>query len=370
MSSEATAAIIEKPAEKASALPASITIRDKTITLSHGQVDLLKRTICKGADNDELGLFLNVAQRCGLDPFTRQIHAVKRYDSEAGRETMTIQVGIDGFRLVAERTGEMDGPDGPYWCGPDGVWKDVWLSSEPPVAAKYTIYRKGQAHPYKGIARYDAFVQRRKDGSPNRFWKLMPDHMIAKVAEALALRKAFPADLAGIYTDEEMAQADNGPRKVKATVKSTDSKEGETTAEKGLSLLREKLIQVIKQAAKTKDVLEARKYLKELTGVDHEVDLKEEEIRELGRALEEVKRGAAKVDGGDIVECDEEGKPSGKTLWKKKDKFGREVRKPVETPPKQEPAAPSEEKNAAGNSRKTGPSQPPAEEAEERENLF
>lgn len=367
------AAIIERLEEKDSALPASITIRDKTITLSHGQIELLKRTICKGADNDELALFLNVAQRCGFDPFTRQIHAVKRYDSEAGRESMTIQTGIDGYRLVSERTGQLDGHDGPYWCGADGVWKDVWLTSEPPVAAKYTVHRKGHQYPYKGIARFEAFVQRRKDGAPNRFWKLMPDHMIAKVAEALALRKAFPADLAGIYTDDEMGQADNGSRKEKAAGKPATSGEGETTAEKALSLLRSKLILVIKQTVKTDDVVEARKYLKELTGVEHEVDLREEEVRELGLALEAVKRGVAKVDGGDIVECDEEGKPSGKTLWKKKDKFGREIKKTMDAPAKNAPVA-QEQKKAKMDTKKPvpepEPEKAPENKAPEEENLF
>jgi phage recombination protein Bet len=366
-------AIIEKVEEKASVLPASITIQNRTITLSHSEIELLKRTICKGADNDELGLFLNVAQRCGFDPFTRQIHAVKRYDSDAGREVMTIQTGIDGFRLVAERTGELNGTDGPYWCGADGLWKDVWLTSEPPVAAKYIVYRKGQDHAYTGIARYEAFVQRRKDGAPNRFWKTMADHMLAKVAEAHALRKAFPADLSGIYTDDEMGQADNGSRKEKVAVKTASSGEGATTAEKGIALLREKLIQVIKQTVKTNDVAEARKYLKELTGVEHEVDLREEEVRELGRALGEVKRGVAKVAGGDIVECDEEGNPVGKTIWKKKDKFGREIKKTIDAPPKTTPAA-EEPKKPKAVEKKPDPAPEPAKadekQAPEEENLF
>lgn len=373
MTTEAGTDLAARQEEKATPLPASITIRDKTITLSHDQIELLKRTICKGADNDELALFLNVAQHCGFDPFTRQIHAVKRYDSEAGRNVMTIQTGIDGYRLVSERTGQLDGHDGPYWCGADGVWKDVWLTSEPPVAAKYTVYRKGHQHPYKGIARFEAFVQKRKDGSPNHFWKQMPDHMLAKVAEALALRKAFPADLAGIYTDDEMGQADNGSRKEKAVGKPATSAEGETTAEKGIALLRSKLILVIKQTVKTNDVAEARKYLKELTGVDHEVDLREEEIRELGLALETVKRGVAKVDGGDIVECDEEGKPSGKTLWKKRDKFGREIRKTMDAPPKDAPVA-QEQKKTKADVKKPVPEPEPekaaAKTAPEEENLF
>lgn len=167
------------------------------------QVALIKRTICQGASDDELALFMTTAQRLGLDPFARQIFAVKRWDSRSRTEVMAIQVSIDGFRLVAERTGNY-APGKPTDFETDGMGKVV------KATAFVKKFRHGEWHEAGEDAFYEEYVQTNKEGKPNAMWARMPRVMLAKCAEARALRRAFPMELGGVYIPEEMDQAENG----------------------------------------------------------------------------------------------------------------------------------------------------------------
>jgi phage recombination protein Bet len=162
--------------------------------LGSDKLELIKKTVAKGATDLELELFLHASKRTGLDPLMKQIYCIKRGDS------MAIQTGIDGYRLIADRTGQYAGSDEPqYIIGDDGF----------PDVASVTVTKivSGVPCKFSASARWKEYCQ---TNSP--MWKKMPFLMLGKCAEALALRKAFPAELSGVYTHEEMMQADTEPQ--------------------------------------------------------------------------------------------------------------------------------------------------------------
>lgn len=184
------------------------TVREPS-GLTDDQIQLIKDTIAKEATDDELRQFIAVCNRLGLDPFAKQIYLVRRFDKSLRRMVAQAQVAIDGFRVVAERTGQYRGQTKPEWCGWDGVWRDVWLSNEPPAAARVGVWREGNKEPLYRTANYTSYLQTTKEGQPAAMWRTMPEVMLLKCAEAQALRTAFPNQLGSVYTPDEMGQANN-----------------------------------------------------------------------------------------------------------------------------------------------------------------
>lgn len=162
---------------------------------SRAQVELIRRTVAEGTTDDELAIFLHQCRRTGLDPLARQIHCIVR--GKGDNRKATIQTGIDGYRLIAERTGRYAGSERPVYED----WDVPELRS-----ATVTVYKLvgGERIPYTGVAYWEEFYPK---GQYTGMWDKMPRLMLAKTAEAQALRKAFPADLSGVYVEEELHQA-------------------------------------------------------------------------------------------------------------------------------------------------------------------
>lgn len=176
----------------------NITTTDNHAEYIEKHLDLIQNQ--NKLSKSDLDNFALQCKRTGLDPITRQIYAIP----SGGK--LNIMASIDGLRLIAERSGQYEGQTAPQWCGDDGVWKDVWLSKETPKACKLGVYKTKFREALFGVALFDEYAGK-QNGKLTFMWAKMPALMIAKVAEALALRKAFPNEMSGIYSDEEMQQA-------------------------------------------------------------------------------------------------------------------------------------------------------------------
>lgn len=154
------------------------------------QVEILKRDL--GIKNDpHLAYFGQVCTHKNLDPFLDEIVAIYYGDE------MVIQETIEGLRTIAERSGLYGGYRGPWYCGPDGQWHEgVWLNDKNPAGAKHLVIRKDWTDPAPGYARWASCVQLDRNGNPRGLWKTRPDEMLAKTAEARALKRAFSKEFA------------------------------------------------------------------------------------------------------------------------------------------------------------------------------
>ena len=168
------------------------------IEFSDEQIKLIKSQIAPKATADELKLFMYQAKRTGLDPLTRQIYCIhrnQRNQDGSYSAKMTIQTSIDGFRVIAERSGDYAGQSEPEFV----------YAGDKLTCCKIAVYR------FRGDVRYQASVgvaYWAEYSQNSGLWTKMPHTMLSKVAEALALRKAYPQDLSGLYTADEMSQAD------------------------------------------------------------------------------------------------------------------------------------------------------------------
>lgn len=174
--------------------------------LSSDKIEVLKRNMCKGGSDDDLAIFLHACNRTGLDPYLRQIYSVPRdsWDKNGVKITqMTIQTGIDGYRLIAERSGK-------YMPGKEYTFS---YDSNGNLATATAYVKKlgpdNQWHDIAHTVHMNEYAAKKKDGGYQAMWATKPHVMLGKCAESAVLRKAFPADLSGLYTSEEMGGDDD-----------------------------------------------------------------------------------------------------------------------------------------------------------------
>lgn len=220
-----SAVVAERPrttiALPTTADPALWTADEKALLDAAGLVKRVGNKPPEPAPRPTVVAFLAHCQRTGLDPIAKQIYAIER----GGKWTIT--VSIDGFRLVAQRSGQYAGQTPIEWTADGKTWVDVWLDDQPPAAARVGVRRRGFEEPLFAVARWKSYAVMVPDWQNGQkvgeklspMWDRMPDLMLGKVAEALALRRAFPMELSGLYTEEEIdfeISAEPAPRAPRA----------------------------------------------------------------------------------------------------------------------------------------------------------
>lgn len=204
-------------------MSSELTITQDQTNWTQKQVAALKALgVSNNVTQADLAIFFAQSERAGLDPFSKQIYMIGRRQKIGNTDKyeikQTIQVSIDGLRVIAHRAAqqrhEVFSMSDTLWADKNGVWHDVWLSPEPPSAAKVSVKRGGGVFSAVAIFREYAPVYK---GKLSGMWLSKPALMIAKCAEALALRKAFPADMSGIYTKDEMDNAEDVPEMLETT---------------------------------------------------------------------------------------------------------------------------------------------------------
>lgn len=191
----------------------------RRLNMTDAQLALIKRmAVHPDAPDDVVELYLAKCRAVGTDPLDKLIYVIPRRANVKDERTgewrselrWTLQGSIDLFRSIAEQSGDYAGQLGPLWSNDGEVWRDTWLDPVPPKVCKIGVLRKSFREPLWVTGTYEYYVPRDGKGvpAPSAFWKGEKGaHQLAKCVEELALRKAFPRRLHGVYGTEEMQQA-------------------------------------------------------------------------------------------------------------------------------------------------------------------
>lgn len=193
---------------------------------SREQIALIQRTVARGTNGTEFDLFMEMCRRVGLDPFRKQVHCVIYNADKADKRQMVVITGIDGLRAIAARNGNYRPDEEEPTIYQEDELRDPArnpLGIERATVKVWKSDHTGQWHPMTGVANWEEYAPFDEEwiDDPNRpgkrcksgkstldpksnFWHRMPKLMLAKCAEANALRRGWPEDMSGLYVTEEM----------------------------------------------------------------------------------------------------------------------------------------------------------------------
>lgn len=197
----------------------------RAVRYTDAQVDLVRRTYAKDCDQNEFELFWATSNRLGLDPFKKQIYAVVYGKDDPKKRKMSLIVGIDGYRKMASECGDYRPDDAPTVFESDDDLKSP-TNPQGLISATVKCYKLGADkiwHAVAGTAYWEEFAPLKEEWAAGedgrraptgRFvldrggkWASMPRLMLAKCAEAQAIRRGWPDGVGGLYVEDELARA-------------------------------------------------------------------------------------------------------------------------------------------------------------------
>jgi len=178
----------------------TVTQAQAPMTLDYSSpavVQTIRDTFAKGASPEEFTMFLGLCKGTGLNPFKKEIWFIK---TKSGAQIMT---GINGYYAIANNQAQYDGIETEL-VGEQEVTEGK-ITLKVPIKAVARVYRKDRSKPSTAEAYWDEYSKPLLSQYGNKtLWGQMPRLMLQKCAESVALRKAFPQELNGTYTAEEM----------------------------------------------------------------------------------------------------------------------------------------------------------------------
>jgi phage recombination protein Bet len=170
------------------------------------QLDLIKSQIAKDCTDLELKYFLEICKQTKLNPFMKQIYAIKRQTKNG--PVMNIQCSIDGYRAIAHRTEKCLGIGDPKFT----------YGKNDNIPESATIIVKKLVGNHIGDFVATAYWEDYYGDGKSLMANSKPRIMLAKCAEVLALKKAFSAELIDIQPEYKAPEKKENKSKIDSQI--------------------------------------------------------------------------------------------------------------------------------------------------------